>query len=190
MGFLGPGPLRVHLEHARSYGSLIPASARTLVDLGSGGGLPGLPLLADDGDLQGVLLDAASKRTGFLVWAAVELGIADRVEIVTVRAEQAAHDPVHRCSYDVVVCRGFGPPALTIECSAGFVAEDGRLLISEPPVRRSWDNEVLAGIGLAHEVTTDGVALFRRVGPPPLATPRAFKRMQKQPLKVEQTHGE
>jgi 16S rRNA (guanine527-N7)-methyltransferase len=185
VGFLGPGPLRVHLDHARSYGAQIPASARSLVDLGSGGGLPGLPLLADHTHLRGVLLDAASKRTAFLVWAAVELGLADRVDVVTARAEQAAHDRLHRCRYDVVVCRGFGPPALTLECSAGFVADDGRLLISEPPDRRRWNNAVLAEIGLGHETTSEGVAVFRRIAPPPDATPRSYKRMQKQPLEVE-----
>ena len=171
VGFLGPGPLRVHLDHARSYGSLIPASARSLIDLGSGGGLPGLPLFADNPGLRGALLDAATKRTAFLVWAAVELGVADRVDVITARAEQAAHDPVHRRQYDVVACRGFGPPALTIECSAGFVADDGCLLISEPPERRSWDNEVLAGIGLCHETTAGGVALFRRIAPRPPQLP-------------------
>lgn len=177
--------MRVHLDHARSFGALIPDSTRTLADLGSGGGLPGLPLLADNRELRGVLLDAASKRTAFLVWAAVELGLTDRVDVVTARAELAAHDRVHRRSYDLVVCRGFGPPSLTIECSAGFVSDEGCLLISEPPDRRMWDNEVLAGIGLGHEVTAGGVARFRRIAPPPDSTPRTYKRMQREPLRVE-----
>lgn len=185
MGFLGPGPLRVHLEHARSYGSLIPSDAKRLIDLGSGGGLPGIPLLADALDMTGVLLDAAAKRTAFLVWAAVELGIGDRVHVVTARAEVAAHDPVHRGQYDVVACRGFGPPAHTIECSSGFLAEGGRLLISEPPARRRWDNDVLGSLGLVHAETRNGVAAFHRIGPVPVDMPRTIKRMQKQPLGVE-----
>jgi 16S rRNA (guanine527-N7)-methyltransferase len=185
VGFLGPGPLRVHLEHARTYGSLIPSDAKRLIDLGSGGGLPGLPLLADAADMTGVLLDAASKRTAFLVWAAVELGISERVSVVTARAEVAAHELEHRGQYDVVACRGFGPPAHTIECSAGFLAEGARLLISEPPHRRQWSTEALESIGLAHTETSNGVAVFRRIRPVPDEIPRTIKRMQKRPLPVE-----
>ncbi len=184
VGFLGPGPLRVHLDHARTFGHLIPSSARTLVDLGSGGGLPGLPLLADRPELSGVLLDAATKRTAFLVWATTELELQERVSVVTARAEDAAHRAELRGSFDVVVCRGFGPPAVTIECSAGFVADDGRLLISEPPAYRSWDNDVLASIGLEHQSSEHGVAVFARIGATPMTTPRSAKRMQNKPLKV------
>ena len=185
MGFLGPGPLRVHLEHARRYGERIPDRARRLIDLGSGGGLPGVPLLFDRPNMTGVLLDAASKRTAFLVWAVVELGMADRVDVVTARAEEAAHQPEHRGDFDVVVCRGFGPPGVTIECSAGFMADGGRLLISEPPERRQWDNGLLATIGLVHQSTEHGVAQFDRIAPVPETTPRSAKRMQRSPLAVE-----
>lgn len=164
---------------------MIPPDASRLIDLGSGGGLPGLPLLADCINMTGVLLDAATKRTAFLVWAAVELGLSDRVTVMTARAEVAAHDPLHRGHYDVVACRGFGPPALTIECSAGFLAPGGRLLISEPPARRRWNNEVLESIGLEHSETSAGVAMFLRVGAIPDTVPRAIKRMQGSPLAVE-----
>ena len=177
--------MRVHLDHARTYGGLIQPGAKRLIDLGSGGGLPGLPLLADAGGMSGVLLDAASKRTAFLVWAAVELGISDRVSVVTARAEAAAHEAEHRGLYDVVACRGFGPPAHTIECSSGYLAEGGRLLISEPPDRRQWNNEVLESIGLAHAETSDGVAVFERIGLVPDTIPRTIKRIQRDPLAVE-----
>lgn len=184
MGFLGPGPLRVHLDHARSFGLVMPDSARTLIDLGSGGGLPGLPLLADRPELAGVLLDAASKRTAFLVWATTELGLQDRIQVVTARAEEAAHRPELRGAFDVVVCRGFGPPALTIECSVGFVSVEGGLLISEPPEYRTWDNDTLATVGLEHRSSEHGIARFDRIGPTPTSTPRSAKRMQRDPLKV------
>jgi 16S rRNA (guanine527-N7)-methyltransferase len=185
VGFLGPGPLRVHIEHARRYEARLASSARHLIDLGSGGGLPGLPLLLARPDMTGVLLDAAAKRTAFLVWASVELGIADRVEVVTARAEVAAHQGELRGAFDVAVCRGFGPPAITLECSAGYVAEGGQVLISEPPVRREWNNAELESVGLRHASTSDGVAEFRRVGPIPSGTPRTAKQMQRRPLEVE-----
>lgn len=147
--------------------------------------MPGLPVVADLPELSGVLLDASAKRTAFLVWAAIEVGIADRVDVMTDRAEQAAHRPELRTQFDVAVCRGFGPPAVTIECAAGFVAERGRLLISEPPVLRRWNNDILATVGLRHVETVDGVARFDRVGPTPGTTPRTSKQMKRAPLPVE-----
>ena len=184
VGFLGPGPLRVHLEHARCYGSLIPHDARSLIDLGSGGGLPGLPLLVDRPSMTCVLLDAAAKRTAFLVWATIELGLDDRVEVVTERAEIAAHRPKWRERFDVVVGRGFGPPSVTLECAAGFVCQNGRVLISEPPERRRWNNTVLESIGLRHVVTEEGVARFDRTGPLPGSIPRATNKLRRDPLEV------
>ena len=185
VGFLGPGPLRVHLDHARAYGTQLPPDTRRLIDLGSGGGLPGVPLLADRPEVEGVLLDAAAKRTAFLVWATVELGLGDRVEVITDRAEVAAHRSDLRATFDAVVCRGFGPPAITIECACGYLRLGGRLLISEPPERREWDTNGLATVGLAHVGTVDGVAAFERVGDVPASTPRSQKRMTRTPLAVE-----
>lgn len=185
VGFLGPGPLRVHIDHARQYGARMASTARRLIDLGSGGGLPGLPLLLDRPDLRGVLLDAAAKRTSFLVWATIELGLSDRVEVVTARAEEAAHRNELRGVFDAVVCRGFGPPSTTLECGAGFVAADGQILISEPPEPRAWDNQTLAVIGLEHRSTSQGVAEFVRVGSIPHSVPRPTKLMQREPLAVE-----
>ncbi|MEZ5341157.1 MAG: RsmG family class I SAM-dependent methyltransferase [Acidimicrobiales bacterium] len=62
MGFLGPGPLRVHINHARYYLDSILDDTTRLVDLGSGGGLPGLPLLLDLPAVEGRLVDGSEKR--------------------------------------------------------------------------------------------------------------------------------
>jgi 16S rRNA (guanine527-N7)-methyltransferase len=182
VGFLGPGPLRVHLDHAAAYARHLPESGGRLIDLGSGAGLPGLPLLVHRPDLEGVLLDAAQKRVSFLVWALTELGLDDRVTAVTARAEEAAHEETHRQRYDVVVCRGFGPPATTIECSVGYLAEGGRLLVSEPPHGRAWPEDALASIGLRLDPRSDDIAVFERVGPLPERIPRRAKLISRQPL--------
>ncbi len=147
-GFLGPGPLRVHSDHARAFGDPIPNEARRLLDLGSGGGLPGLPLFVRLPRLGGVLLDASEKRCAFLSWAVAELGLLDRVSVRRGRAEELAYDPELRASFDVVTCRGFGPPAASIEGAIGFLADRGRLVISEPPAGRVWSEGGLAAIGL------------------------------------------
>ena len=57
LGFLGPGPVTAHVEHARGYLSYV-ADGGTVLDLGSGGGVPGLVLAHDRPDGHFVLLDA------------------------------------------------------------------------------------------------------------------------------------
>jgi len=182
VGFLGPGPLRVHLDHARAYGRHLPAGPIRLIDLGSGGGLPGIPLLADRTDITGVLLDAAQKRISFLVWALTELALTKRVSTITGRAEEWAHDADHRSRYDAVVCRGFGPPATTVECSAGYLALGGRLLISEPPGGRPWPAGPLMKLGLRHLTISDEIAVFEKVADVSDEYPRSSKRMTHSPL--------
>ena len=94
--------------------------------------------------------------------------------VITERAEVAARGVEHRATYDVVACRGFGPPALTIECSAGFLSPGGTLLISEPPDRRFWNPIALASVGLEHTDTHDGIARFTRIGELPASAPRPY----------------
>lgn len=182
VGFLGPGPLRVHLDHARAYLRHLPEGPHRLIDLGSGGGLPGVPLLADRSDVSGVLLDAAQKRVSFLVWALTELGLTSRGEAIVDRAEVRAHDTNYRGKFQAVVCRGFGPPHVTIECGVAYLGFGGRLLISEPPGGRRWPSDALERVGLRHVPTHDEIAVFERIGDVPLSIPRSAKQMQRSPL--------
>ncbi|MGZ4710399.1 MAG: RsmG family class I SAM-dependent methyltransferase, partial [Acidimicrobiales bacterium] len=134
LGFLGPGPVEPHIEHARRFSAALtgPRPARAL-DLGSGGGLPGLVLILAWPSTVWCLLDANQRRTDFLTDAVDELGVADRVTVVRGRAEEVAHDPAHRGRFDLVVARSFGKPAVTAECAAGFLVVGGMLVVSEPP---------------------------------------------------------
>ena len=148
VGFLGPGPISFHVEHAQAFADALPPWVERFVDIGSGGGIPGLPMALARPELTGYLLDASQKRTAFLVWAVAELGLNDRIEVITGRAEMVARDPHMRGSVDAVVSRGFGPPAMTVECAAGLVRDRGLVVISEPPARRSWPAGPLAELGL------------------------------------------
>lgn len=165
LGFLGPGPIDTHVRHAAAFLPGIdevsggdpsgPTAATgrtlTLVDLGSGGGLPGLVLASLRPELRLVLLDAMKKRTDFLEWAVGELDVADRVTVQRGRAEELARRPDLRASADVVTARSFGPPAVTAECAVGFLGGPGsRLLVSEPPTGTDerWPTEPLSELGL------------------------------------------
>jgi 16S rRNA (guanine527-N7)-methyltransferase len=152
-GFLGPGDVVFHVEHARRFEPLVPPTARVL-DLGSGGGVPGLVLINDRPDLSVTLLDANERRTSFLEEALERGAWLDRADVVRARAEQAGRDEVHRGRYDVVVSRSFGPPAVVAECAAPLLTVGGSLIVSEPPEEigvttgSRWDSASLAMIGL------------------------------------------
>lgn len=162
VGFLGPGPISFHVKHARAFADALPDWVEQFVDIGSGGGLPGLPIALARPELHGTLLDASQKRTAFLVWAVAELGLADRVSVITGRAELIAREVDYRGQADAVVSRGFGPPAMTVECAAGLVRDGGLVVISEPPERRAWPQGPLAELGLV-EIDAFGSSPSRRL---------------------------
>ncbi|HET6950222.1 MAG TPA: RsmG family class I SAM-dependent methyltransferase [Acidimicrobiales bacterium] len=133
LGFLGPGSLRVQVAHAGGFAVGVVAPPGRLLDLGSGGGVPGLVLAEVWPAAEVVLLDASEKRCAFLAEAVTALGLAERVRVVRSRAEDAGRRPDLRAGFDLVVARGFGPPAVTAECGAPFLRPGGRLVVSEPP---------------------------------------------------------
>jgi 16S rRNA (guanine527-N7)-methyltransferase len=122
------------------------------MDLGSGGGLPGLVLLRECPELEElVLLDAMERRGSFLRWALEELRAPPSAKVVVERAEHAARRPELRGRFDLVVARSFGRPAVTAECAVGFLSGPGaRLLVSEPPEEDEgrWPAEALEQLGL------------------------------------------
>jgi predicted O-methyltransferase YrrM len=92
-GFLGPGPVEPHLDHARAFVVAAQDAPERAVDLGAGGGLPGLVLAVEFWpEAEWVFLDAQQKRTLFLQEAIEELDLEDRVQVVTQRAEEFGRD--------------------------------------------------------------------------------------------------
>ncbi|MEP6625663.1 MAG: RsmG family class I SAM-dependent methyltransferase [Acidimicrobiia bacterium] len=131
LGFLGPDPVRRHIDHARAWaGALAPAP---FLDLGSGAGVPGLVFALLWPDVRATLLDGQIKRTAWLRTAVVRLGLTDRVTVLEGRAEDLAHDPAWRERFALIAARSFAAPAPTAECASGLLAVGGRLTVSEPP---------------------------------------------------------
>lgn len=120
-----------HVEHGRALLAALPEQGRVL-DLGSGGGVPGLVLATYRPELELTLLEARQRACRFLREALATLETT-RVTVVEARAEEAARQPGLRKSFDAVVARSFGPPAVTAECAVGFLRPAGRLVVSEPP---------------------------------------------------------
>jgi len=132
-GFLGPGPVEAHLANAAGFARACPVPPAQALDLGSGGGVPGLVLALMWPGSSWVLLDAMARRCAFLRDAVADLDLLGRVAVDEDRAERAGRDETRRGTFDLVTARSFARPAVTAECAAPFLRVGGRLLVSEPP---------------------------------------------------------
>lgn len=101
--------------------------ARTLVDIGSGGGLPGLAVKIARPELVVTLIEADQAKAAFLVQAAAQLGLDD-VEVVSRRAEDAGRDTRYREAFDAATARALAPMPVLVELCLPFVRVGGRLL--------------------------------------------------------------
>lgn len=97
-----------------------------LVDVGTGGGFPGLVLAIAEPSLRVTLMDATRKKTEYLERVCGELRLD--VDVLHARAEDAAHDPALHESFDVAVCRALGPWPVVLELTLPFCKTGGVLL--------------------------------------------------------------
>lgn len=188
-GLLGPGSgaaMRAHsLGFAAAYGDQAPGCA---VDLGSGGGVPGLVLATDCWtDAVIALVDASQRRCTALELEVTALGLGPRLQVRWGRAEVLGRSPSLRGWADVVVARSFGPPAATAECAAPFIAPGGALVVSDPPgAEARWPRTGLELLGLELEETArHGGATYTRlrlVAPCSDAFPRRTGLPHRRPL--------
>lgn len=191
LGFLGPGPIETHVAHAKRYAEVWDhyrkGTPRKVLDLGSGGGVPGL-VLFDVWGTEMVLLDSMEKRCRFLR-AVIDGELVPRgMSVVEGRAEDLAREPNLSESCDVVVARSFGPPAATAECAVRFLAEGGLLIVSEPPdvpQSRRWPRAGLGQLGLKRLTPDDsegGYVVMEKIRPTPAEFPRRVGIPGKKPL--------
>ena len=184
LGFLGPTPVESHIEHAAGFLSALATVNGLVIDLGSGGGVPGLVVAAARPDLELVLVDAMAKRCAFLETAVARLDYGG-VRVVLGRAEVLGRGEL-RGTAEAVLARGFGPPAVTAECGAPFLRVGGRLVVSEPPgPGHRWPAEPLAKLGLRAEASSsDGPAMqvLVQIAPCPEDVPRRDGMPAKRPL--------
>src|SRR5438445_1230128 len=166
-------------------------NARRLVDVGSGGGLPGLPLKIARPDLEVALVEADGDKAAFLVQACARLHLQG-VEVVNHRAEEAGHDPRLREAFDLAVARALAPMPVLAELCLPFVRVGGRLLAQKTEAedvaaaRRAI--EVLGG-GPARVVRAPSTArksgtivIVEKVSPTPEAYPRRAGLPARKPL--------
>ncbi len=107
-------------------------SGESVVDVGTGGGLPGIPLAIVRNDLRVVLLEATGKKAQFCRRTAQTLGLGN-VEVVNDRAENIGHRQSHREQYAAAVCRAIGPITQVLEYAAPLVRISGNIFAMKGP---------------------------------------------------------
>lgn len=121
------GELRTrHLPESRELGRWLGQLGGTWMDLGTGGGLPGLVLARERSEASWVLVEARQKKAWEVARFAEQLGIECDVE--TGRSEDLAWERGHRECFEGVVARAVAPLRVLVELARGFLVPGGRLV--------------------------------------------------------------
>lgn len=115
------------IDSLTAYDAALFDGARTLIDVGTGAGLPGIPLAVYAPHLTVTLLDSLNKRVRFLTEVTAAMGLPN-VRCIHARAEEAARTVEHRAAYDIVVSRAVARLPVLLEYTLPFVRVGGTLL--------------------------------------------------------------
>jgi len=134
---------------------IVSADAKTVADVGSGGGAPGLPLAIVLPNVQFTLIESTGKKARFLEKVCDELDLNNCV-VVTDRAETLGRDRAHhRDQYDVVTARAVGPLWTLIELTAPLAKPHGHVLAIKGEKAQQEVEEAKQALHLLHCTVVD-----------------------------------
>lgn len=123
------------------------ADGERLIDIGSGAGVPGIPLAILKPRVAVTLLEATAKKAAFLRHCLEALGL-QHVRVVHDRAETAAHLPELRARFDVAVARAVAPLPVLVELALPFLHRGGTLVALKGRQAATEARQALAAIGI------------------------------------------
>ena len=155
LGMLGRSPVLEVIAHSTAVVDALadlPAGA-SVIDIGSGGGVPGLVIAWRRRDLDVVLVERRTTRADHLERMVGRL----ELENARVLATDATRLPQLLAPAAAVVARGFGPPAEVLRMAVPTLAPGGLVVVTEPPAPdpTRWPRAELERYGLARVATTD-----------------------------------
>jgi len=133
------GVARLHLLDALAALPLLDAlDPRDVIDIGSGGGVPAVPLALARPDVHWTLVDSVGKKATVLAAMAESLGLRN-VTVLADRAETLGHDSGHRERYDLATARACAPLPVLAELALPLVRIGGTLLAWKGPLDDEGD---------------------------------------------------
>jgi 16S rRNA (guanine527-N7)-methyltransferase len=130
-----------------------------LADVGSGGGLPGIPVKIAKPDLRTTLIESTGKKSRFLDHVAASLSLKG-LTVANARVEELAHSPDHRAAYDVTTTRAVAHLAVVVEYCVPLLKVGGHAIAMKAGIK---DAELAEG-GTAAEML--GARISRRIPVP------------------------
>ena len=163
------------IDSLTAYDAALFDGARTLIDVGTGAGLPGIPLAVYAPHLTVTLLDSLNKRVRFLTEVTAAMGLQN-VRCIHARAEEAARTAEHRAAYDIAVSRAVARLPVLLEYTLPFVRVGGTLLALKGRAYAEEQKEARR----AAEVLGGGCIMARPVHLPGLDDVRAILTVTKE----------
>lgn len=166
---------------------------RSVIDVGTGAGFPGLPMKLGCSELELTLLDSLSKRVGFLAELCAELGAS--ANCVCARAEELSREEGFRDGFDFAVSRAVAELGMLSELCLPFVKPGGAFIA----MKSQWSDaeaaeaagaiQALGGVlerVVSYELPFAGqsrrLIVVRKLTPTPEKYPRRYSRIKKTPL--------
>ena len=122
----------------------------SIIDIGTGGGIPGIIFALLNPSLHVTLLDSSQKKTRFLRFAQRQLKLTN-IEVVCERVEK--YQP--KIGYDVVISRAFSEVGKFLKLSGHLCAQNGKIYAMKGPRKESEEDAIIYGYELAQDIDVD-----------------------------------
>ncbi|KXO16584.1 16S rRNA (guanine(527)-N(7))-methyltransferase RsmG [Peptoniphilus sp. GNH] len=166
---------------------------KSLIDIGTGGGFPGLPLKIYKKDLDVVLMDSLKKRINFLEEVCNLLKL-ENIKCIHHRAEEMAREDIYREKFDIATSRAVASLPTLLEYAMGFVKVGGYFVAMKGPNFHEELQDSKRAIEELGGVLQDvkeieiedfyrSLILVKKVKPTPKKYPRAGGKPKKAPIK-------
>ncbi len=159
----------------------------SLCDLGTGSGIPGIPLALFNENLRATLFDSNAKKIRFVNSTARTLGLKES-KGECVRLEEIGHNPQYRESFDIATSRAMAEVPVVCELAAPLVKENGFIILYTNDRETSMSEKILRGLAIRKANEEErrtllqgdeaGILLLKKTGPTKKTFPRRIKRIR------------
>ena len=175
---------------AINYPNLNLTDSIKVIDIGTGAGIPGIPLKIIKDDVNLTLVDSNNKKCDFLKMVSSKLNISTKV--ICSRIEDLAHNNDHREKYDLCLARALSNISTLNEFSLPFLKLSGEALyikgknISKEIIESEFSAKVLGGSLSNYSTVTDmsSIVIYNKVRNTPKSYPRKVGIPKKSPLEL------